>query len=266
MPIFQRELINFLHEFSSASEKETRLYLTYLFQKNITYHTLRRILKKIRWSWRVPSRFQTYKYTFSNLFYYCEFLKAVQDIPMQKLKFIDEGHIVSKDLGRKKVLGIVNTRSYTKERTIHEASASLTVLCTLTEEVPVIYDYRLESNTQWDFADFVYYCCKEGYLIEGDVLIVDNASVHSGEDSFLFIQLLMDTFKFRLIKLPCYSPELNPAEFVFGKLKQYLRKNRGQDTLLNEVIKGLAQINHCNLYHWYLHCTRPKIILPDLVL
>jgi len=165
----------------------------------------------------------------------------------------------------KKVLGVVNTRTYTKEKTIHDASASLTILCTLDPTLnPIYFDYRTNSNTQWDFVEFIRCCCSEGYLKKEDVLVVDNASVHSGLESFPLLELLMEVYGFKIIKLPCNSPELNPAEFVFGKLKQHLRKYRGNQDLRSEVIIALAEVTHDNLCNWYKHCTMPKEILPEM--
>jgi len=89
------------------------------------------------------------------MLYYIDFLNEIQKIPIGKIKFADECHIVSKDLGVKKVLGLVNNRSFISENTINESNASLTILTTLTHEAPVIIDYRIESNNQWDFTDFV---------------------------------------------------------------------------------------------------------------
>ena len=50
---------------------------------------------------------------------------------------------------------------------------------------PVFLDMRIDSNTQYDFAEFVYAAIINKYLESGDILIMDNASVHSGQDSFV---------------------------------------------------------------------------------
>jgi len=259
-----REILSFLKINPKSREVQLRRHLEFIFNRDIGYYSLCYVLKKLRWSWRVPTRFQTYKYTFSNMFYYCEYLEAIQSIPLEKLKFADESHIVSRNLSTGLVLGMVNTRTYTKEKTIHDASASLTILTTLTNEFPLIVDYRIESNSQWDFVDFVYYCCREGYLVNGDHLIVDNASIHSGAESYATLKLILDSFGVRLIKLPTYSPELNPDELCFSHLKRDLRKYRGDSDLRTEVLQSLASITHQDVFNYYTHCICPKVILPDL--
>jgi hypothetical protein len=82
------------------------------------------------------------------------------------LKFVDESHIVPRKLGNRKVLGLVNKRVYTKDSTLQQASASI-FLITILEGYrgrPFFFDYREESNTQWDFLDLVLKACKEGVL------------------------------------------------------------------------------------------------------
>ena len=54
----------------------------------------------------------------------------------------------------------------------------------------------------------------------GDVVIMDNLGSHKGKT----IRRLIRAAGARLIFLPKYSPDLNPIEQVFAKLKHLLRK------------------------------------------
>lgn len=162
------------------------------------------------------------------------------------------------------MLGIKGKRTYTREKTLNEPSASLTLLTALDQDVPFYIDYRISSNTQWDFAEFLLQACKAGYLSAGDFLVLDNAAVHVGVDSYDVIKSILDTFQVRIIKLPTYSPELNPCELVFSQLKQHIRNNRGNSSsLCGEVLASLANVSIDNLYNYYLKCLFPKVILPD---
>jgi hypothetical protein len=51
---------------------------------------------------------------------------------MEKLKFLDEAHMMAKDLLSQKVLGLQNHCVYMKANTIHTAKASITILISLT--------------------------------------------------------------------------------------------------------------------------------------
>ena len=54
------------------------------------------------------------------------------------------------------------------------------------------------------------------------VLVLDNASIHHGEE----ILELADRFGVRIEYLPPYSPDLNPIEEAFSKIKHFLRQHQ----------------------------------------
>ncbi len=57
-------------------------------------------------------------------------------------------------------------------------------------------------------------------LKPGDIVIMDNLGSHKGEA----IRAIIKSAGARLLFLPPYSPDLNPIEQVFAKLKHLLRK------------------------------------------
>ncbi len=63
----------------------------------------------------------------------------------------------------------------------------------------------------------------EKVLKKGDILVLDNARVHGGADTFNFLMEILSNTGVSLMYLSAYSPELNPIELVFGSVKQYLR-------------------------------------------
>lgn len=56
-------------------------------------------------------------------------------------------------------------------------------------------------------------------LRPGDVVVLDNLSVHKSRVA----QAAIEAVGARLIFLPAYSPDVNPIEQAFAKLKQGLR-------------------------------------------
>lgn len=56
-------------------------------------------------------------------------------------------------------------------------------------------------------------------LQPGDIVIMDNLSSHKGKD----VRKAIQAAKAKLFFLPKYSPDLNPIEQVFSKLKHMLR-------------------------------------------
>jgi len=57
-------------------------------------------------------------------------------------------------------------------------------------------------------------------LAPGDIVIMDNLSSHKG----VAVRRAIRAAKAKLFFLPAYSPDLNPIEQVFAKLKALLRK------------------------------------------
>ena len=57
-------------------------------------------------------------------------------------------------------------------------------------------------------------------LAEGDVVIMDNLGSHKADK----IRQMIEAVGAKLIYLPPYSPDLNPIEQLFAKLKALLRK------------------------------------------
>jgi transposase len=57
-------------------------------------------------------------------------------------------------------------------------------------------------------------------LRRGDIVIMDNLGSHRGK----IIRQLIRSAGAKLFLLPKYSPDLNPIEQVFAKLKHLLRK------------------------------------------
>ena len=66
-------------------------------------------------------------------------------------------------------------------------------------------------------------------LRPGDIVILDNLSSHKGPEAMR----LVEEQGAKMLFLPAYSPDLNPIEMAFAKLKALLRKaaERTRDTL-----------------------------------
>ena len=67
----------------------------------------------------------------------------------------------------------------------------------------------------------------------GDVVILDNLGSHKGHQ----VRRLIEAQGARLLFLPPYSPDLNPIELAFAKLKAFLRKagERSVDALWQTI-------------------------------
>ena len=73
-------------------------------------------------------------------------------------------------------------------------------------------------------------------LAPGDVVIMDNLGSHKGKA----VRRVLRAAGAKLFFLPKYSPDLNPIEQVFAKLKTLLRKAEPRST--EAVGKGIGQL------------------------
>ena len=71
----------------------------------------------------------------------------------------------------------------------------------------------------------------------GDVIIMDNCPFHHNEGGEVLEDFLND-LNVELVYMPCYSPDFNPAEYVFGKIKTLL-KYRLQDLTNTNLVESL---------------------------
>lgn len=79
-------------------------------------------------------------------------------------------------------------------------------------------------------------------LRPGDVVVLDNLGVHKGPA----IRAAIRRAGAHLLFLPAYSPDLNPIEKVFAKLKHLLRKRAGRtrDDVLHAIGAILGSYTH----------------------
>jgi transposase len=89
-------------------------------------------------------------------------------------------------------------------------------------------------------------------LRPGDIVVMDNLSPHKSPTSLCFITQAGAQALF----LPAYSPDLNPIEMMWSKLKNTLRslEARTQESLIAAIGKALAQITAQDAMNWFAHC------------
>ncbi len=89
-------------------------------------------------------------------------------------------------------------------------------------------------------------------LHSGDVVIMDNLSSHKRQS----IRELIESAGARLVFLPPYSPDLNPIELIFAKVKQLLRSLacRTRESLWESMQSVLDQVTSTDALNCYKHC------------
>jgi transposase len=89
-------------------------------------------------------------------------------------------------------------------------------------------------------------------LTPGDVVVMDNLSSHKGRR----VRSMIEATGATLLYLPPYSPDLNPIELAFAKLKQLLRSagHRSMTALWDDVQRMLNLITASDAANFLRHC------------
>lgn len=86
----------------------------------------------------------------------------------------------------------------------------------------------------------------------GDIVVLDNLSAHKSQRA----RYLIESAGAELWYLPAYSPDLNPIEKMWSKVKSTLRtlKARTKETLINAIAHALDQITASDANGWFESC------------
>lgn len=89
-------------------------------------------------------------------------------------------------------------------------------------------------------------------LSRGDVVIMDNMRSHHAR----IVTVYLDGENVRYDYLPAYSPDLNPIEKLWSKIKSYLRKVKVRDSkkLLSVIRNAFSTVTKTDCENWFASC------------
>ena len=89
-------------------------------------------------------------------------------------------------------------------------------------------------------------------LQPGDIVVMDNLSSHKDAAA----RRLIESVGAAVMDLPPYSPDLNPIEKMWSKIKAWLRrvKARSFDDLITAIGEALAAVTPSDIQGWYQSC------------
>jgi transposase len=92
-------------------------------------------------------------------------------------------------------------------------------------------------------------------LRPGQVVIADNLQAHLGPG----VRAAIERRGARFLPLPPYSPDFNPIEEAFSKVKQFLRRAeaRTDDALRAATWAAFGTITSAHADGWFTHCGYP---------
>jgi transposase len=89
-------------------------------------------------------------------------------------------------------------------------------------------------------------------LSPGRIMVMDNLSVHKNKR----VRELIEERGYELWFLPAYSPDLNPIEEAFSKVKGALRKAKARslEALFEATREALRSVTEEDARGFFLHC------------
>lgn len=196
-----------------------------------------------------------------------EYLYMLSQIAPQRVKFGDEKLIKGQELYSRLVRRDPRTGDvpdiYTDGdfRNTH----TLTGFCCIDSRTnPVWYRIHKETNDSEQFRYDIEGAVAGGFLLPGDVLVLDNVAYHSGKDNYILADWLWKDHGVFVLFLPARTPEWNPIELLWAhlvmKLRTYdlkkLRRRMGIDASAWAAKDILDKVSHGKIARYYRRCYR----------
>lgn len=180
-----------------------------------------------------------------------EFRQEVSQIEVDRLKWVDETGMIlamTRAYGRavpgKRVKEAV-PKNYGKNHTLIAAMGLSGIIA------PFVVEGAIDGEM---FREWVREAVCPS-LREGDILIWDNLSAHKVEG----IEEMIEERGAKVLWMSPYSPDYNPIEECWSKIKTYLRKAkaRSKEALMEALKQALETITESDIRGWFTHCGYP---------
>jgi transposase len=112
----------------------------------------------------------------------------------------------------------------------------------------VVFDGAVDKSIFCEYIDKIL----SPSLQKGDVVIMDNLSSHKNNK----VLEIIEGKGARVLFLPPYSPDFNPIEKMWSKIKQILRslKARSQEELISAIAQALDSVTTSDAKGWFESC------------
>jgi len=167
------------------------------------------------------------------------------EMDINRLVFLDESG-VNTDMTRRYGRSFQGTR-------VHDSAPlnkpkSTTILSSIRADgttVPMVFSGALNRDK---FKEYLKDCLLPT-LKPGDIVIADNLRAHKGDG----IEELVQSVGAVMLYLPPYSPDLNPIEKMWSKIKAFLRKVKARtvDALLDVIPLAFASVSEMDAIGWF---------------
>jgi transposase len=167
---------------------------------------------------------------------------------LKRLKFIDE---IGANLGLTRLYGRAAPGERVIEATPGHSGAHYTIVAALGYtgvKAPWVLDGAMDAAA---FETYVKHVLAPT-LRADDIVLMDNLSAHKGQP----VRELIEARGARIQFLPPYSPDFNPIELCWSKVKTALRaaKARTLEDLMKALMDALSSVSRRDIQAWFAHC------------
>lgn len=179
-----------------------------------------------------------------------EYFEKLKTIPPEKRFYLDE---TGSCLNMTPLYGrsTQGERVYENRPTSPGARVNTIAILTI-EGIKAQYNYTCSMNAK------VFICYLAAFvlpiIIDGETLIMDNHPVHRAKEVLEFL----NKNKVNYLFTPIYSPEFNPIEEAFSKIKQYIKKQKARTAkiLLSVIEDAINMITKNDAIGYFNHAAQ----------
>jgi transposase len=180
-----------------------------------------------------------------------EFIKKAAFLLIGRSKFIDESGV---NLGFTRIKGRARPEQRVTEGVPSHSGKKLTLIAAIGLS-GISAEWMVEGAMDGEAFETYIKQVLLPTLRRGDILLMDNLTVHKAS----WLEDFLQSHGVRLEYLPPYSPDLNPIELCWSKVKSILRslKPRTVEDLQKALKKAFRSISIIDICRWFRHCGYP---------
>jgi transposase len=179
------------------------------------------------------------------------FRETVQNLDGHRLKFVDESGV---NLAMTRRCGRATPGQRVVDSVPDNYGSNETLLAALGLDgldAPWVVDGAINGE--------IFHCWVSEVLCPtlqpGDIVLWDNLSAHKVAG----VEELLATRGARLLRLSPYSPDFNPIEQCWSKIKTFLRRAKARtiEALITAIKEALDTVTATDIRGWFAHCGYP---------
>jgi transposase len=215
---------------------------------SVICRTVKKRLSGGDWTYKKAKKPNRSRFTDENMRYTQAFIDYMHMQDPYKLKFMDESGLQLSSAERKYGLSVKGTPCVDTTRYANSPNATVNLLL----GIDGVKHVQIENGAS-DTDRFVTFIMEsvnayteegEPALSMGDILVVDNCPIHHHEaDNFL--RNWLGQMNIGYVFTPTYSPDFNPAECCFSKMKSVLKQEK-YERLLKDGHLHVAAYDACS--------------------